>query len=121
MLLKFSVTIFAQNTSIDDYTSEGQENYFIVNKIDPILFERTNIEILGDGAIASNIVTRRYAESGISIVNDHVGNFYMSVETSWLVNDYTIIIEQNVNSIPEFSSWIVFPLFLIGNCFNHSF
>ena len=81
MLLKFSVTIFAQNTSIDDYTSEDQKNYFIVKKIDPILFEKTNIEILDNGAITYIIETRRYAESGISIVNDHVGTFYMSTST----------------------------------------
>ncbi|MBN2259712.1 MAG: hypothetical protein JW702_04170 [Clostridiales bacterium] len=113
-LLKFSITIFAQNVSIDDYESEGQENYFIVNKIDPLLFERSPIEILGDGYITYTVETRRYAESGVSVVNDHVGTFYMSVEASWLVNDYTIIIEQNVHSIPEFPSWIVIPLFLIS-------
>lgn len=111
--LKFSITIFAQNASIDDYESEGQENYFIVNKIDPLLFERSPIEILGDGYITYTVETRRYAESGVSVVNDHVGTFYMSVETSWLVNDYTIIIEQNVDSIPEFSSMIFVPILLV--------
>jgi len=121
--LKFSITIFAQNASIDDYESEGQENYFIVNKIDPLLFERSPIEILGDGYITYTVETRRYAESGVSVVNDHVGTFYMSVEASWLVNDYTIIIEQNVHSIPEFPSYFIVPLlfvvtfvgFILGN------
>ena len=78
------------------------------------MFERTNIEILDNGGITYTIETRRYAESGISIVNDHVGTFYISVETSWLVNDYTIIIEQNVDSIPEFPSWVILPLFVVA-------
>ena len=99
--LKFSVTTFAQDISQDNYNPERQEDYYVINKIEPIEFVKTNIEILDDGAIASTIERKKYAESGISIINDHIGNFFLSIESSFVVDSYTIVIEQNVDAIPE--------------------
>jgi hypothetical protein len=107
--LKFSITTFREDPLQDDYNPERQEIFQVINKIEPVEFVKTNIEILDDGAIASTIERKKYAESGISIINDHVGIFYLKIESSFVVDSYTIFIEQNVDAIPEFHSWIILP------------
>jgi hypothetical protein len=47
--------------------------------------------------------TRHFSESG---------TFFVDVISS--CDSYTIIIEQDVESIPEFPSWIILPLFVIA-------
>jgi hypothetical protein len=46
--------------------------------------------------------------SGILYIQDRNGSFDMDVLAS--LESYTMIIEQNVESIPEFPSWIILPL-----------
>jgi hypothetical protein len=46
--------------------------------------------------------------SGTLYIQDRNGSFDMDVLAS--LESYTIIIEQNVESIPEFPSWIILPL-----------
>ena len=43
---------------------------------------------------------------------DMNGTFYLSIQT---VNAryYNVVIEQNIESIPEFPSWIILPLLLV--------
>lgn len=50
--------------------------------------------------------------NGVELLNQS-GTFYLEIG-SGLINSYTIIVEENIDSIPEFSSWIVLPLFLIA-------
>ncbi len=49
--------------------------------------------------------------TGILNIYNHSGSFYMDVLAS--IDSYTLIIEQNIDSIPEFPSWIILPLFLV--------
>ena len=51
--------------------------------------------------------------SGISYIHDHEGIFYMDIGAANIEN-FTVIVEQDLNSIPEFPSWIILPLFLIA-------
>jgi hypothetical protein len=53
--------------------------------------------------------------SGVSRIYGYAGTFYMVVDTD--AESYTIIIEQDLNSIPEFSSWILLTLFLTATVF----
>jgi len=49
-------------------------------------------------------------ENGTSYVHEHKGTFFMIINVIGTEN-YTIIVEQNNNSIPEFHSWA--PLFVL--------
>jgi len=52
------------------------------------------------------------SKSGISYIHDNYGKYYMAIRALDIEN-YTIIIEQNIDSIPEFPSWIILPLLLV--------
>ena len=58
-------------------------------------------------------ITGIESQDGINYVHDNAGRFYMTISPTFL-RSYTIIVEQNIESIPEFSSWIILPLFLIA-------
>ena len=47
---------------------------------------------------------------------NQTGEFYIAIDTMYVEN-YTVIVEQNLESIPEFPSWIILPLFLIATVF----
>ena len=36
----------------------------------------------------------------------------MTIRTNY-IDSYTVIVGQNIDSIPEFPSWIILPLFLV--------
>ena len=40
------------------------------------------------------------------------GTFHLSMR-AFMIGGYSIIVEQNIDSIPEFPSWIILPLFLV--------
>ena len=42
------------------------------------------------------------------------GEFYLYI-IGFNTDNYTIIIEQNIESIPEFPSWTILPLVLVGS------
>ena len=42
--------------------------------------------------------------SGVSYIHNQTGRFYMSISGS-NIEDFTIIVEQDIDSIPEFPSW----------------
>jgi hypothetical protein len=63
--------------------------------------------------IDSIIKTGSNDTNGISYIHDNDGTFYSKINVA-LTDSYTIIIEQDLNSIPEFPSWIILPLFLVA-------
>jgi hypothetical protein len=50
--------------------------------------------------------------TGIKYIYNHMGSFYIVVVTRNIA-DIKLVIEQNIESIPEFPSWIMLPLFLM--------
>jgi hypothetical protein len=52
--------------------------------------------------------------NGISYIHDMSGMFFMGI-TAGAAESYTIIVEQNLNSIPEFSSWTILGFTLAGS------
>ena len=50
---------------------------------------------------------------GTLYVPDNVGDFNIRINTRFVVS-YTIIVEQNIDSIPEFPSWTILSLLLTG-------
>jgi hypothetical protein len=52
------------------------------------------------------------SKSGTSYIHDNYGQYYMIISTGIIAN-YTIIIDQNIDSIPEFPSWVILPLLLV--------
>jgi hypothetical protein len=66
-------------------------------------------------------VTARVLEpedtSGISYIHEETGVFYMEILYN-SVESYTVIVEQDLNSIPEFPSWIILPLVLAITLFS---
>ncbi len=48
--------------------------------------------------------------NGILYINGFNGTFYMDIVSN--ADSYVIIVEQNIDSIPEFPSWTILPLFL---------
>ena len=122
--LKFSVTTTGQDNSHGDYILQCQENSYIVNKIEPIQFAKSEIEIINENTYT--LIPISNAKSGISIINDHIGSFNIIIESNYLVESYSIIIEQNIDSIPEFPSWTIliigfFSIAPLSIVFRHRF
>ena len=46
---------------------------------------------------------------GILNITGHKGNFYLFIGSNG--KSYSITVEENIDSIPEFPSWTLFPLF----------
>ena len=55
--------------------------------------------------------------SGTSYVHDYQSTFFMIINVIGTKN-YTIIVEQDIGSIPEFPSWIILPLFVTATLFG---
>jgi len=51
--------------------------------------------------------------NGTSFIHNYQGTFHMYIDVDG-TESYTIIVEQNLNSIPEFPSWTIIPLVLIA-------
>jgi hypothetical protein len=51
--------------------------------------------------------------NGTSFIHNYQGTFHMYIDVEE-IESYTIIIEQNLNSIPEFPSWAILPLLIGG-------
>lgn len=52
--------------------------------------------------------------NGTLNIYDHRGSFYIIVQTQ-NVDNFELIIEQNIDSVPEFPAWIVLPAFLVAS------
>ena len=50
--------------------------------------------------------------TGTLYISDDYGQYFLMRLSN--VPSYTIIVEQNIESIPEFPSWIILPLLLVG-------
>jgi len=55
----------------------------------------------------------KWNSSGVSYIHHQEGTFYMNIRTA-NIESFTIIVEQDLNSIPEFPSWIIMPLFIVA-------
>ena len=53
------------------------------------------------------------SQNGTSYVYENPGSFYMAINAG-IMESYTIIVEQNIESIPEFPSWAPFLITLIS-------
>lgn len=53
--------------------------------------------------------------NGTLYIQDRNGTFFLVIIKA--VQNYTIIVEQDLESIPEFPSWTILPLFLIATFF----
>ena len=60
--------------------------------------------------VDSVVNTGSEVTNGTLYINDNNGTYYLNIISN--VPRYTIIIEQNIDSIPEFPSWIILPLLL---------
>ena len=69
----------------------------------------------GENIWYTNAILKMGAEdtNGTSYVHDGNGTFYLKINVGW-TESYLIIVEQDLDSIPEFPSWIIIPLFLIA-------
>ena len=54
-----------------------------------------------------------FSKSGVRSIHNEKGNFSLSIMCGNMY-EYTIIVEQDVDSIPEFSSLIILPLFIFA-------
>jgi hypothetical protein len=63
--------------------------------------------------VKCHVKTGDLETSGVSYIRDQKGTFYMDIDATNIEN-FTIIVEQDLDSIPEFPSWIILPLFLIA-------
>ena len=72
----------------------------------PIRFRFNVVE--SGGELVKFFIPNTGSLSGTLYVNQ-TGEFYLYIDTIYTEN-YTIIVEQNLDSIPEFPSWIILPL-----------
>jgi hypothetical protein len=56
-------------------------------------------------------------KTGTCYVTGHNGSFSLSIFSS--ARSFTIVIEENLDSVPEFSSFMILPLFLVITLFTH--
>jgi len=111
------VTRFTGSGTTDYFTSEHVEWRirweFTPNPLghafSVLVFEKE-----GDSPSIEQILqtTQDNETSGVTYMHNKKGTFYMSITTAGIM-DFTIIVEQDVNSIPEFPTWIIAPLFII--------
>ena len=52
--------------------------------------------------------------NGTLYIQDNNGSFYLDILAT-AETTYTLIVEQNMESIPEFPSWIILPLLLVSS------
>ena len=107
-------------------TDTHTTDYFTVENVDwrirweyvPTEFTYFNFNVYPMGENVNFIASINPAgtgeTSGTSNINNQAGTFYMKIN-SGNVGGYTVIVEQDLNSIPEFSSWIILPLFLTAS------
>ena len=98
-LLTFSVTLHPQ----------GEE----VSYVRLITMENGNWTDTMNGEWTDFNGTSVWSNYEDSYIQDNVGNFYLNIKAE-VVDRYLIIVEQNIDSIPEFPSWTLLPLFLIS-------
>ncbi len=60
--------------------------------------------------VGSIITSGSEETNGILYINGFNGTFYMDIVSN--ADSYVIIVEQNIEHIPEFPSWAILPLFL---------
>ena len=67
----------------------------------------------GEDAIFIDAIIKMGSEdtSGASYIHDNKGTFYMKINVA-NTESYTIIVEQDLDSVPEFSSMLILPLFM---------
>ena len=72
----------------------------------------------GEDIIYIDFIMKIGAEdtNGISYIHDNNGTFYMKIDVG-ATESYTIIVEQDLDSIPEFPSWIILPIFVTATLF----
>jgi len=63
-------------------------------------------------SVFPNSTETRETKSGISYVHNNQGTFYCKINVV-VTQDYTVIIEQDLDSIPEFPSFLIMPLFIV--------
>jgi len=56
------------------------------------------------------------SQNGTNYIHENPGKFYMKISAG-IMESYTIIVEQNIESIPEFPSWIIMTLFFPATVF----
>jgi hypothetical protein len=69
-------------------------------------------ELIQEGRSELIDVIREYGmseTSGVSYIHNQTGRFYMFISGSNMEN-FTVIVEQDIDSIPEFPSWTILPL-----------
>ena len=68
----------------------------------------------GQSTLTVSSITGVGSRDGINYVHDNAGRFYMTISTTFLRN-FTIIVEQNIESIPEFPSLTILGFILVGS------
>ena len=71
----------------------------------------------GQSTLTVSSITGIGGRDGINYVHDNAGSFYMTISPTFL-RSYTIIVEQNIESIPEFPSWTILPLLVVATLFG---
>ena len=81
------------------------------NWVWPFVF--LNITVYPEGETANYVAQiNGTGGGGIRYILDNPGTFYMKIRGG-VIESYTIIIEQNIDSIPEFPSWTILPLLIV--------
>ncbi|TSA56035.1 hypothetical protein D4R42_04365 [bacterium] len=68
----------------------------------------------GQSTLTVSSITGVGSRDGINYVHDNAGRFYMTISTTFLRN-FTIIVEQNIESIPEFPSLTILGFILVDS------
>jgi len=69
----------------------------------------------GEDVLYVSLIMKSGSEdtSGVSYIHNNKGTFYMEISFA-NTQSYTIIVEQDLYSIPEFPSFLILPLFMIA-------
>ena len=116
-------------TKFDITMGEGYTESFVIDHVDwrikwsynptvdatvfPLRF-RFNVFRVG-GKLVEFFIPPSNQIAGTLDMNQ-TGEFYLYIDALY-ANNYSITIEQNIDSIPEFSSWTILPLLLIATLF----
>ena len=95
----------------DSFTCENVE-WRIKWEYVPTQFSYFNFDVypMGEDVIFASVNSAVIGElSGILDIHNQAGTFYMKIN-SGNVEGYTVIVEQDLDSIPEFPLWMTLPI-----------
>ncbi len=111
--VKWEYVPYAEYPNLTAFSIHVQTHAYVESgPIIPPSFRQSDEEETYSVTVGSIVKSGTEETNGILYINGFNGTFYMDIVSN--ADSYVIIVEQNIDSIPEFPSGIILLLFLIA-------